>query len=123
MKIVDRYLLTETLRPFVWALLLALMVLLVERILRIFDMILGTQGPLKVLVQMLTYLVPQYIGLVLPIGLFLGVLLGFRRLNRDSEIDVFQATGIAPHRLLRPVLLNFHQLQLSLPDSLFLPAA
>lgn len=102
MKTLDRYLLSETLRPFAVTLLLALLVLLVERLLRLLDLALGTEGPLQVLVQMLTYLVPHYIGLALPFGFFLGVLIGFRRLHRDSELDALLGSGVSLHRLLRP---------------------
>ena len=104
MKTLDRYILSETLRPFAVTLLLALLILLVERLLRLLDLALGTEGPLRVLVQMLTYLVPHYIGLALPIGFFLGVLLGFRRLHRDSEMDALLGAGVSLQRLLQPTL-------------------
>ncbi|WP_119168683.1 LptF/LptG family permease [Algihabitans albus] len=104
MKTLDRYLLSETLCPFAVTLLLALLVLLVERLLRLLDLALGTEGPLRVLVQMLTYLVPHYIGLALPFGFFLGVLIGFRRLHRDSELDALLGSGISLFRLLWPSL-------------------
>ena len=106
MNTLDRYILRETLRPFVVTLVIALLVLLVERMLRILDLVLGSQGPLKLLLEMLAYLVPHYIGFALPFGLFLGVLLGFHRLSRDSEIDVIQSAGVGAHRLLRPIMIT-----------------
>ena len=106
MNTLDRYILRETLRPFAVTMVLALLVLLIERMLRILDLVLGSQGPLRLLFEMLAYLVPHYIGLALPFGLFLGVLLGFHRLSRDSEIDSVQAAGIGVHRMLRPVMLS-----------------
>lgn len=104
MKTLDRYILSETLRPFGVTLLLALLILMVERLLRLLDLALGTEGPLRVLVQMLTYLVPHYIGLALPFGFFLGVLLGFRRLHRDSEMDALLGAGVSLQRMLQPTL-------------------
>ncbi len=106
MNTFDRYVLRETLRPFAVTLVIALLVLLVERMLRILDLVLGSQGPLKLLLEMLAYLVPHYIGFALPFGLFLGVLLGIHRLSRDSEIDVIQSAGVGAHRLLRPIMIT-----------------
>ena len=106
MKTLDSYVLRETFRPFAMTLFPALIVLLIERMLRVLDLVLGAKGPLKLLVQMLAYLVPHYIGLALPFGLFLGVLLGFHRLSRDSELDAVQAAGIGVHRLMRSVMMT-----------------
>ena len=106
MNTLDRYILRETLRPFMVTLVLALMVLLIERMLRVLDLVLGSQGPLRLLFEMLAYLVPHYIGFALPFGLFLGILLGFHRLSRDSELDSVQAAGIGIHRMLRPVMIS-----------------
>ena len=106
MNTLDRYILRETLRPFMVTLVLALLVLLIERMLHVLDLVLGSQGPLRLLFEMLAYLVPHYIGLALPFGLFLGILLGFHRLSRDSELDSVQAAGIGVHRMLRPVMIS-----------------
>ncbi len=105
MKTFDRYLLIETLRPFGMVLLLVAVITLIERVLLILDVALGTEGPLRLMVQMLTYMVPHLIALGLPLGFFLGVLLGIRRLSRDSELDALQASGVGLQQLIRPIML------------------
>ena len=45
----------------------------------------------------------QYLALLAPIGLLLGVLLGLARLNRDSELAALAACGAGPARLIGPV--------------------
>jgi lipopolysaccharide export system permease protein len=45
----------------------------------------------------------QYLSLLAPIGLMLGILLALARLNRDSEMSALAACGIGPGRLLRPI--------------------
>jgi lipopolysaccharide export system permease protein len=42
--------------------------------------------------------------LVLPLALFLGILLAYGRLHRDSEMAVIAASGVTERQLLRPVL-------------------
>jgi len=45
----------------------------------------------------------QFLGMLAPVGLLLGVLLAMARLNRDSEMTALAACGIGPARLLVPV--------------------
>jgi len=106
MRAIDRYILREIWRPLAVTLMLSLVILLIERMLRVLDLVLGSNGPLNLIFQMLAYLVPHYIGLALPLGLFLGVLFGFRRLNTDHELYAIHAAGIGLHGLLRPVILT-----------------
>src|SRR5204863_1443910 len=51
--------------------------------------------------RMLANLLPEYLGLGIPVGLMLGVLLAFRRLATSSELDVMRAVGVSYTRLLR----------------------
>ncbi len=105
MRTLQRYIAGEVLRPLSIALLIALIVLLIERMLRLFDVVLGANGPLQVVFQIMAYLVPQYIGLALPISLMLGVMLAFNKLGRDGELDAAQGAGVSLWQLIRPVLL------------------
>lgn len=43
---------------------------------------------------------PGFLQLILPLGLFLGILLAYGRLYLDSEMTVLSATGVSPQRLL-----------------------
>lgn len=45
----------------------------------------------------------QYLAVLAPIGVLLGILLAFARLNRDSEMTAIAACGIGPVRLLGPI--------------------
>jgi lipopolysaccharide export system permease protein len=104
MRTIDLYVLRQTLKPLVIALLVALLVLLIERMLRLLDMVLGAQGPVKVVFEIMAYLVPNYISLALPVSLLLGVMLAFNRLSRDGEIDAIQCAGVSLARQSRAAL-------------------
>ncbi|MFC0711463.1 LPS export ABC transporter permease LptF [Azorhizophilus paspali] len=52
-----------------------------------------------VLLQIMLYRVPSFLELILPLGLFLGILLAYGRLYLDSEMTVLAATGMSPQRL------------------------
>ena len=89
------------------ALLLALgiagMLLLLEQMLRLFDFVLAEQGPVDVVWRMLANLLPHYLGLALPLGTFIGILLAFRNLALSSELDALNSSGASVPRLMRPV--------------------
>lgn len=87
--------------PLFSTLVISAMLLVLDRMLRLFDFVATEGGPVSVVWQMLANLLPEYLGLGIPIGLLLGVLLAFRRLATTSELDVLRAVGISYTRLLR----------------------
>ena len=97
----DRYLARLIFVPLVATLCLAAMLLLLEKMLRLFDFVVSEGGPVNVVWRMLANLIPEYLGLGIPIGLMLGVLLAFRRLALSSELDALRAIGLGYGRLLR----------------------
>lgn len=104
MRTYDLYVLRQTVKPLTLALVVALLVLLIERMLRLLELLLGAQGPLKLVLEVMAYLVPHYIALALPISLLIGVMLAFNRLSRDGEIDALQCAGVDLERLARMAL-------------------
>ena len=98
---IDRYLARLIFVPLVATLTLAAMLLLLEKMLRLFDFVVSEGGPVHVVWQMLANLIPQYLSLGIPIGLMLGVLLAFRKLALSSELDSLRAIGLGYGRLLR----------------------
>ncbi|HWT13357.1 MAG TPA: LPS export ABC transporter permease LptF [Allosphingosinicella sp.] len=101
MTTTDRYLARLILVPLVGTLVLAAMLLLLEKMLRLFDFVVSAGGPVNVVWRMLANMIPEYLGLGIPIGLMLGVLLAFRRLALSSELDALRAVGLGYGRLLR----------------------
>ena len=80
---------------------LAASLLLLEKMLRLFDFVAAEGGPVGVVFRMLLNLIPEYASLAIPLGLMLGILLAFRKLATSSELDVLRAVGMGYMRLLR----------------------
>ena len=53
-----------------------------------------------VLFLIMGYRIPGFLQLILPLGLFLGILLAYGRLYLESEMTVLTATGMSQSRLL-----------------------
>jgi lipopolysaccharide export system permease protein len=97
---IDAYLARLIFVPLVATLCLAAMLLLLEKMLRLFDFVVSEGGPVSVVWRMLMNMIPEYLGLGIPIGLLMGCLLAFRRLALSSELDVLRAVGLSYERLL-----------------------
>ena len=104
LPVVDRYVLRRVATPLVTAMAIGLLVLMADRMVRLLEVTLGKKNSFAVVFELLGYLVPHYLGLALPAAMFLGLLFGFNKMSKDSEIDAFLAAGIGLHRLVRPVV-------------------
>lgn len=83
------------------SLVLASMLLILEKMVRLFEFVSIEGGPVSIVWQMLANLIPEYLALGIPIGLMLGILLAFRKLATSSELDVLKGVGMSFGRLMR----------------------
>lgn len=97
----DRYIARLIAVPLFSTLVISAMLLVLEKMLRLFDFVASEGGPVSVVWRMLVNLIPEYLSLGIPIGLMLGILFAFRRMALSSELDAFRAVGLGYGRLLR----------------------
>ncbi|WP_374410928.1 LPS export ABC transporter permease LptF [Novosphingobium colocasiae] len=104
---IDRYIFRLVLMPMVGIFLLAASLLILDKMLRLFDFVAAEGGPVGVVFRLLANMLPEYASLAIPLGLMLGILLAFRKLATSSELDVMRAVGLSYTRLLRvPLILT-----------------
>lgn len=101
MNSIDRYMARLIAVPLISTLLISAMLLVLDRMLRLFEFVATEGGPVSVVWRMLANLLPEYLGLGIPIGLMLGCLLAFRRLGTSSELDVLRGVGMSYTRMLK----------------------
>jgi lipopolysaccharide export system permease protein len=99
--LIDRYLAKSIAVPLVGTLILAAMLLVLDKMLRLFQYVVDAGGPVSVVWRMLANLLPEYLSLGIPIGLMLGILLAFRKLALSSELDALRGIGMGYGRMLR----------------------
>lgn len=98
------YILRSLLAPFALVLSVLLLALSMERMLRLIEQVTTYGAPFSQVFELLAYLLPHYLSLALPPALFMSVLLAFRRLHNNAELDALQASGVSLRQLLTPVL-------------------
>lgn len=87
--------------PMLAVFVIAASLLVLDKMLKLFDFVATQGGPIGVVFRMLADLLPEYAGVAIPLGLMLGILFAFRKLATSSELDVLRAVGLSYNRLLR----------------------
>lgn len=98
---IDRYMGRMMIVPMVATLTISAMLLLLERMLNLFNFVINEGGPVSVVWRMLANLMPEQFGFALPISLLLGVMMAVRTLALNSELDALLGSGVSHARLLR----------------------
>ena len=100
----DRYLLSEFVQATLGTTLVLLMVAFGAVFADVLRDIAEGRFPADMLLPQLGLLFLNWLPIILPLALMLGLMLAVGRLYRDSEMPVLASVGIGPRRLLRPVL-------------------
>jgi LPS export ABC transporter permease LptG/LPS export ABC transporter permease LptF len=102
---IDRYVIRETIGPFCLALSVFTFVLAIRPMLDRAELFLAKGVPAQTVGFLLMLLLPQALGVTLPMAFLGGLMMAFGRLSGDRETVALLACGVNPLRLLRPALL------------------
>lgn len=103
--IFDRYTVREFLPPFL-ACVAGVTVMLISSILyELFDYVFDNLLPLRSMLELLAYKLPDVILIAVPIAVLFATLLSLGRLAKDSEITAMRSAGVAFKRMILPVLI------------------
>ena len=103
LSIIDRYILRETLRMVFLCLLVFTFILMINPIMGVVQELLTKGVGGWTIAQLMLTLVPQALGVTIPMAVLIGLLMGLGRLSGDRETVALQACGISIYRMLRPV--------------------
>jgi len=85
--------------------LFALAVLLLERLLRIFEVVSSSTRPAGDATQMVINLLPHYLGIAIPMALMLGTIITIDRMSRSSELTSAFGSGVSLFHMTKPFIL------------------
>ena len=105
MKTLDRYVIREILPPFCLSLLIFTFILEIPPVMDYLEALVAKGVPWSTAARIVLTLVPQALGLTIPMALLVGLLIGLGRMSGDREAVALLACGVSPYRLLRPVFL------------------
>ena len=105
MRTLDRYLIRETLGPFALALALFTFLLWVQPMLDTAQTLVSKGVPMGTIGYLLLTLLPQALGVTVPMAFLAGVVMALGRFSGDREAVAMMACGVSPVRLIRPMML------------------
>jgi len=105
LRIVDRYLLRELGANFLGASLILLLIVVGTAVADLLAKIARGRIPADLLFTLIALRSVDALTVLMPLAVFLGVLLAYGRLWRDSEMAVLQSSGLDLGGLVRPLLL------------------
>jgi len=103
-SIIDRYIASEVVAPFVLGVALLTFALVTGRLLKLTEMVVNRGVTLGDVASLIGYIMPAFLELTFPMAVLLGVLMGFGRMSGDRELIAARACGISLYRLAAPVL-------------------
>jgi len=103
-KIINRYILKELITSFSVGLLIFTFTLLMNKIIRLTELVINKGVPLSYILELLLYILPSFFAVTIPMAVLLSVLVTFSRLSADNEITALRASGISLYSLLPPVI-------------------
>ncbi len=104
LRTLDRYFIREVLPPFLLALLVLTFILQIPPVMEVAEKLVAKGVPWPTIGRIMATLLPQALGITIPMALLVGLLVGLGRLSGDRETVALQACGVSVYRMLRPVL-------------------
>lgn len=105
MSAIDLYIARRLARPFLAVSVIIVLLLTLENSRRLMTLLGNVEQPVAVLIKLMLYLIPEYLGIGLLIAVFVSVAVVFRGFALQGELDIFASIGLSPGRLLRVPLM------------------
>jgi lipopolysaccharide export system permease protein len=98
--ILSRYLTREVFGSLLAVTFILLLIFLSNQLVRYLSYAAAGKLASSVLLQLLGFEIPYLVALLLPLGLYLGIILAYGRLYADNEMSVMQACGLSQKKLI-----------------------
>src|ERR1700760_1144387 len=105
MKRLDRYILRQCFAVMIFVTAALSAAIWLAQSLRLVDLIVNRGLSVEGFLYLAVLILPRFLDIVLPIGVFIAVLFTFNRLIAESELVVMRSAGLSHLALSKPVLL------------------
>jgi LPS export ABC transporter permease LptG/LPS export ABC transporter permease LptF len=105
LRLIGRYIFREILSSAVLGTLLATCVIFLQRVDKLFEVLVGSgNAAFKTVITLFALAMPPVLPLTIPFGVLVGILIGLGRMASDGEITAMRAAGVSSRRVIAPVL-------------------
>lgn len=104
MTLLQTYFLSQTRRPLILSLAALTGLAILTQSLQTLDLVVENQQSGLTFLKITFLALPQLIGIILPLSVFMATLFALNRLNMDSELVIAKAAGFSPMQIARPIV-------------------
>jgi LPS export ABC transporter permease LptG/LPS export ABC transporter permease LptF len=105
MGLLSRAIFREVANSAVLGTVLFTFVLFLQRVGRLFEILVRSTAPPRTVAQLFTLAIPFTLTFTVPLGVLVGVLIALSRMSSDGEITAMRAAGVPSRKVIAPVLL------------------
>lgn len=103
-RILDRYIIGEIITPFFLSIAALTLVLFLQKIFRLAELVVSKGATIWSTATILSYILPSFLVLTIPMSFLVATLTAFTRLGTDSEVTAMKASRISLYNMIRPVM-------------------
>src|SRR5438309_4242618 len=97
--IISRYLNREIFNTLLVLVIVLLLAFLCQQMVRYLNFVALGKIPTGILLQLVSFEIPNLLSLLLPLSLYLGILITYGRLYADNEMSILQMSGFGNRQL------------------------
>jgi lipopolysaccharide export system permease protein len=103
-RIIQRYIGSEVLPPFLLALSVFTLILLMQSALEFSDMVIGKGVEFTYIAKIVLYSLPSLLWIAIPMAFLMATLTAMGRLSTDSEVIAMHSVGLGTANFVKPIL-------------------
>jgi len=105
MKILERYILRENIKPFLVSLIVLTFVFLLDKLIELLNLIIDKRLDIPAIFSVFSLSLPFMLALTVPMAVLVATILSFGRLSVDNELVAFKSCGINIYKLMRSTVI------------------
>lgn len=106
MKLLERYILRETFKPFFISLLIVTFIFLIDKIIDLLNLIIEKRLDVAAIISVFSLSLPFIVALSVPMSVLVATIITFGRLSVDNELVAFKSCGINIYTLMRGIVVS-----------------
>ncbi len=105
MKILERYILRENIKPFMISLVVLTFVFLLDKLIDLLNLIIEKRLDIPAIISVFSLSLPFMLALSVPMAVLVATIMSFGRLSVDNELVAFKSCGINIYTLMRSTVI------------------
>ena len=103
MKILEKYIVRENLKPFITSLIILSSLFIIDLLISKMSLMIEKKLPLIMVAKIFLYSLPAMVALTIPMSILFSSIMSFGRFSVDNELVAIRSCGVNIYKLLKPM--------------------